>query len=487
MAVQAQHLAHAFHHDSRAIRFVTTAHAPCLASPRSCVLRSPPSPTRSGYLSVSDLPAGQPIDSSLARRVSQQASAERRHDGRGGVPPRTRRRPPVTTTLRGAAAAGRRQHCVQRPAQRAHLQQQPPSRQRLLRAEEARADRRRGGRRPDHGRPPRAAARASAAAAGVRARGGRAGQGPLLRRRVHQRAPSRLRADLAQRPVVSLPPQRRDRRVRSPRGALRCLGGYLSENSVWSCRELRSTIASSNPVLTKLDFCERAEREAALGSGGGAAPARARRGVGLGARGGAAPAGGGGRPGARPGARRGARRAAPAGGRRGPGVAGHRQRARGRRRGPARHARPAPPPGAAPGGRGRGRGRGRAVVLLRAGAGGRPGLRRRRRREQGVVPVVRRGGRVRAAAAVPAPVPVRRVRGGRGGVPRLRGHQERLAPRPLVVTSSAPAAAQRIDSSDRSFIPRSRPRVFFLPFSLSVSRLEPDDQPVFFYGLPASV
>jgi hypothetical protein len=45
------------------------------------------------------------------------------------------------------------------------------------------------------------------------------------------------------------------------------------------------------------------------------------------------------------------------------------------------------------------------------------------------------GGCVRAAAAVPAFVPLRWVRGGYRGMPRVRSHQERLTPRPLLLTS----------------------------------------------------
>jgi hypothetical protein len=106
--------------------------------------------------------------------------------------------------------------------------------------------------------------------------------------------------------------------------------------------------------------------------------------------------------------------------------------------------------------------RGRAVVLPRAGP-------RRQPRWDGdeAVQGVRRGGRVRAAAAVPAPVPVRRVRRGRRRVPRLRRHQERLAPRPLHLTETQiNGPGQRVDSVDRAFQGRAQrilQYLFFFP------------------------
>ncbi|CAN6270342.1 unnamed protein product [Urochloa humidicola] len=81
-------------------------------------------------------------------------------------------------------------------------------------------------------------------------------------------------------------------------------------------------------------------------------------------------------------------------------------------------------PGRAAGG---GDGAGGEVVLLRGG--GAAGV----QEEDGGVPVVRRRGGERAAAAVPAPVPVPRVRAQRRRVPRLRRSQERRAPCPRLL------------------------------------------------------
>ena len=53
-------------------------------------------------------------------------------------------------------------------------------------------------------------------------------------------------------------------------------------------------------------------------------------------------------------------------------------------------------------------------------------------------------GRLRSAAPLPAPVPVRRVRTRRERLPRVRGHQERLAPCPpfLTIQLRAPAGKE---------------------------------------------
>jgi hypothetical protein len=171
-----------------------------------------------------------------------------------------------------------------------------------------------------------------------------------------------------------------------------------------------------------------AGREDARGAAGGAAEARPRAAGRRGPSRVGAAARVGDRPGARAPPQRGARGEGPPGGRRVPGVGGRGQEPRGRRRGPPRHAGPAAAPRCA---RLRLRGRGRAVVLLRRGAGR---ARQRRVHAQAGVQVVWQRRSVRAAVAVPAPVPVPRVRRGRRGrVPRLRDHQERLAPRPLLL------------------------------------------------------
>uniref|UniRef100_A0A0A9AGD2 Uncharacterized protein n=1 Tax=Arundo donax TaxID=35708 RepID=A0A0A9AGD2_ARUDO len=134
MAVQAQYLAHAFPHDSRATRYVSPSPSPhpcraraaCMSAPSFSLFHSLmrpalPSFPCSPYLSVSPwnhhVPASRFITCFVCVCASvSQASAGRR-DGRVAVPWRARGRSP--------AGCGRgRQHAVQRSAQRAHLQQQ---------------------------------------------------------------------------------------------------------------------------------------------------------------------------------------------------------------------------------------------------------------------------------------------------------------------------------------------------------------------------
>jgi hypothetical protein len=75
----------------------------------------------------------------------------------------------------------------------------------------------------------------------------------------------------------------------------------------------------------------------------------------------------------------------------------------------------------------------RATCRTRSHAASSGSRSRRVRRADEGLQVVRRGEGVRAAI-VPAHVPMSRVRGGRPGVPRVCGLQERLAPRPPLLS-----------------------------------------------------